>query len=476
MEKLDTIFLGLSTPRDYSEMLRGKCVEHLVEKYHVVALTQKVDTAMAKKFGYLLHKNLEYIVLPLYNKKELAFFDNYLRLPFAREFDHFTATRRFIYRQYKNPEIAKARPLRPLPIRALIQAGRILPKQLPYVSLFTLLERFYIQPSPTFKDLLRTYSPKLMITMTPGFMPFDAELVINAKTFGIPTLATYINVDNTYNKGKFLRKTDYFFTWNTQMKKEVIDFFHYKPNHVFETGCLRFDHYFNDTKENKIRSRKDFLLSKNLDPDKKTVTYFTSTPVGFPWWEPVMNAIMDLKKRGGLEGNPNIIIRIHPVEILKRYTPYGHTPGVHVERGGSIQHLEDHKAPGKHLKVEMNEKDTANLTETLMYSDVVINIFSTTVMEACIFDTPIVCIGFPKGIGEGSLEYEIPKAYMETGGIRVAFSPEELGVHINAYLQHPEYDREGRKKIAEKFVQFTDGLSWKRTADAIDEIVNKHSK
>jgi hypothetical protein len=38
------------------------------------------------------------------------------------------------------------------------------------------------------------------------------------------------------------------------------------------------------------------------------------------------------------------------------------------------------------------------------------------------------------------------------------------------YLESPALDSENRRKIVEKYVQFTDGFSYKRSVDFIEEI------
>ena len=48
---------------------------------------------------------------------------------------------------------------------------------------------------------------------------------------------------------------------------------------------------------------------------------------------------------------------------------------------------------------------------------------------------------------------------------------EELAIFINQYLDNPSLDRTGRKKIVDQYVQFTDGRSYKRSVDFLDNLI-----
>lgn len=462
MPKIKSIFLTIDNLRYYSDILRGEIIIQLAEQYTVVVLSPDIDETLAKERGYYIHPNIIYTQYRTGNHNIINFF-NTLRYGLVRTYDSFAATSDWYYKRQTLPFVK----------RTLVRVGKIFPTWFPTPGFFTTLEMLFITPTDQFRDLAKRYSPSLMVTMTPGFVPFEAELVLGAKTMNIPTVAIYVSFDNPYNQGKFLRKTNYVFAWSDDMKKDTKAFLKYDDKNIFITGCIRFDHYAKDDKENRIRSRKDFLLSKNLDTNKKTVMYATSTPRAFPWRKEFMDQLMQLKKKKLLAGDPNILVRIHPVDVWEPYQEYIGMQGVHIEKAGK-EVIPDAKAPTKKIKTEMDDEDRKNLTETMKYSNVVVNCFSTTTLEASLFDTPSVSIAFPKG-AEVALEYETPKFFIESNGIAVAKNNEELKNMINTYLENPSLHKEGRKHIVARFLQFTDGLSWKRAADAIDEIVKKHS-
>ncbi|MDP2676863.1 MAG: hypothetical protein Q8O83_04225 [bacterium] len=462
MKKTKSIFLTMDNLRYYSDILRGETIQELAKLYSVVVLSPDVDEATAKKRNYFIHPNVIYAPYIAKNKNTIDLF-NTLRYALIRTYDSFAATKDWYYNRQTLPFVK----------RTLTRIGTIFPSWFPTPGFFTALEIFFITPTEQFQSLVKKYSPSLMVTMTPGFVPFEAELVLSAKKMSLPTAAIYMSFDNPFNQGKFLRKTNYITAWSADMKQDTEKFLGYPDHAIFVTGCVRFDHYIQNERENALRSRNDFLLSKNLDPNKKTIMHATSTPRAFPWRKEFIDEFMRLKKNGELIGDPNILIRIHPVDILEPYKEYLGMPGVCIEKAGK-EIISDSKAPTKKIKTEMDGEDRKNLTETMKYSDVVVNCFSTTTLEASIFNTPIVSIVFPKG-AEVALEYETPKEFIKSGGITVASNAEELKHAINAYIKNPSLHQKGREILVDRFLQFTDGMSWRRTADAIKKIVEKPS-
>jgi hypothetical protein len=52
----------------------------------------------------------------------------------------------------------------------------------------------------------------------------------------------------------------------------------------------------------------------------------------------------------------------------------------------------------------------------------------------------------------------------------VARSPEELAEHVNAYLEDPSLDREGRRKLVELEVGVPVGQASERVVEALERI------
>src|SRR5439155_12088299 len=96
--------------------------------------------------------------------------------------------------------------------------------------------------------------------------------------------------------------------------------------------------------------------------------------------------------------------------------------------------------------------DRRHLAATLAHSNVIVNVASTTTLEACVFDTPVVNVGFD---GEADLplplsvrryyRYEHYQPVLRAGAVRVASDPAELIGAVRDYLACPERDRDARR-------------------------------
>ena len=107
-----------------------------------------------------------------------------------------------------------------------------------------------------------------------------------------------------------------------------------------------------------------------------------------------------------------------------------------------------------------------NLTGTLAYADVVMNFASTVIMEACIFDRPVINIAFP-AYRRIVYQYEYNKGLADTGAVRLSDSPEELANDINAYLNDPARDHDKRMLLLDRYIPFRDGRTHVRTIQAL---------
>lgn len=449
---MSTIFLALSQHSHFSDVLRSNFLGAMVERFKVVVLTTVIDEALARSHGFRRDPNIAYVKLPLTYEKMWMIFDKYLRVPLIRELDHLTYMKFFYRRDHWWP-------------RKLLMCGRIfLPKRLITMDRLTRWEMRRAKPSPEFIDLVRRHRPVLLVTATPGFKPFEAEMIAFTKALGIPSVAVDLNYDNLTSTGKLIRKTDYLAVWNELMKSEAETLHRYPDRRLGIVGCLRFDHYFYDEKDPRFPSREDFLRAKSLDPGRRTVVFAGPTPSNYPPRRDFIFALLELKRRRRLDGDPNILVRVHPNDGLETYREFVAIPGVRFE---SASHKVDFDNPG--ARVEMDENDLTNLTATLKYADVVLNFASTVAIEACIFDRPVINIAFPD-YRRIVYQFEYNKYIVDTKAVRLANDPEELAALINLYLARPEIDRAERAKLVADFIPFRDGANWRRAADFVSAV------
>lgn len=128
---------------------------------------------------------------------------------------------------------------------------------------------------------------------------------------------------------------------------------------------------------------------------------------------------------------------------------------------------------------DMDEKSSM-----MAYSDVVVTVYSTMLVETAVHDTPMIAatIDVPGGWnkrGKFSLslreigDWPTHKRFREAKAGQVAKDENELREALNMYLKDRTIDSVERRKFVEDEITFTDGTSGKRTAQFILKILGK---
>lgn len=445
---MKTIFLFIPIYFYTSDFLRTNYIKYLASKYRVFVFVP--EGFFKNNATYFQSPNTAYISWDVQYPKFWNFFGKILRYCFIRKFDYEPV----LQRHHKKSFFWKRRIIRPF--------AYLFPKNLLTSDVFSWLEKLFIPRSKKFLDYCVRYKPDLIMTPTPGFNHFDAEAIILARKFGLRTASINFSWDNLHGGSKNLRKPDYLIAWNDMVKETAVKMHGFSPEKVFVSGVIRFDNYFKQ--EESQLTKEEFLIKKGLNPREKTILITTVTDGNYPHEDKLIERLIDGRERGRFFGYPNIFIRLHPKDEFVKYEKFSKSKCVMVEEAGKKMKVE------LGTKTEMDEEDHLNLKHTLMYSDVVINYASTMTLEACIFDKPIINIGFPAEY-LNAYNFSHYKPIVEIGAVRVAKSYEDLINMVNYYFDKPQSERQNRLKIIERFVKFTDGLSYKRNVDLLGKII-----
>ncbi len=439
---MKTVFLVIPNYVFTSDLLRTEYIKYLSSQYRTVVITPMINKTQAQ--GYFQSPNLIYIQRKLENKKFWNFF-KFLRITLVNEFDYLASARHFYRRpNYKNNWKRRLVRTLGLPFSRFFTADR-----------FTAIESKFLPHSFFFLSLVRQYQPELVISATPGFDPWEAEIILLSKRYGLTTVAVNFSWDNLTMNSKHIRKTDFLICWNKVMKQEAEVIHSYSENKVFVSGTPRFDPYF--IKEKLEPTKIDFIKSKGLNPEYPTILYTTVTKA-YPFQKIYIYDLINLRKNG-LIPYVNLFIRIHPLDFYDNYQEFTGLSDFYIEKSG----LE--MMPGR---VEMNYQDLLNLKYSLKYTDLNINYASTISIEACIFDKPIINIGY---LGVYALAYDFDhyRPICQSGAIRLVKEDIDLPRWINLYFKNPQLDSENRKKIVNQYVEFTDGFAYKRSVDLLEK-------
>lgn len=339
---------------------------------------------------------------------------------------------------------------------------------------FSKLRDLYFQVfSPRFYDkVFEKYKPDLVITSTTGITTgMDIVVTREAKRRKIKTLCLVHSWDNIAGvKGILFVRPDFMGVWNELQKKEAVDLHFYRPDKVFIVGPVNFDIYRQD---NVFISREEFFKKLRLNPDKKLVT-FTEATMNSTENTYILDILLDAMKKGKFIEPFQLLFRFHPrrkfEKSKKMYIDYFDNPLIKFDNPGGYHEI---------MKWYPDRAQMLHLANTIKHSDVIINVASTTTIEAAILDRPVINMGFSSSEPERfkhwvkDLTWKYHFRYVrERNCTHFARDPEDLVSAINRYLERPELHQEGRRHLAEDICYKLDGKAAERVADLIFKMIN----
>ena len=139
---------------------------------------------------------------------------------------------------------------------------------------------------------------------------------------------------------------------------------------------------------------------------------------------------------GAIAEPADLLIRLHPRDDARHYEKYAGRPHVVVEK----PFRQTATRSGDGMDIDFMAENTRHLADTLHHSDVVLNVASTIAIEASIFDTPVINIGFDgqPGSNQALMEWHYGSTHFQkvvrSGAVRIAQSNGEMIDLINMYL------------------------------------------
>lgn len=319
--------------------------------------------------------------------------------------------------------------------------------------------------------LLESVRPDLVVTSTAGCLPSEAPLIYAARRQGVPQMGVDLGWDNLSSKYHTVVPVDHLAVWNETMREEAVRYHGFRPDQVAVTGAVPFDLYF---RRAELPTRDQFCRTVGVNPARPLVTLATAPAQVYPTTANVARTLATAAQSGALGCEAQLLVRVHPRDQLSDYTALHDGHQVFVEKP-----FEQLERAGPQLELEAftpGRGGRRRLAATLAHSDVLVNFASTTTIEAALFDTPVVNVGFddepglplPLSIGR-YYEYEHYQPVVDTGAARVATSSADLVSAVRGYLEDPTADRDGRRELVSRCCTRTDGRAGERLADWVLE-------
>jgi hypothetical protein len=285
-----------------------------------------------------------------------------------------------------------------------------------------------------------------------------------ARRQGIKVVQVVANYDGLSSKGFRGTEIDELLVWGPAMRDDAVNLQGVSEPQVKLIGALRYDHLY--TRE--YPARETFFQHIGLDPSLQTIL-FAGGRNEYHYFE--MLRVFEALNQGDKE--LQLVIRVYPKKGLLRsaamrvFIRYARTlNGVYVSIADPS--FEDGVEDREVLAIEEEE-----LWSLLKYSDVVVNLYSTIALEACLFDRPIINMWYFGSIGM-TVQQPIYTPYPEIHHIRKfesygaadkATTREELIELINHVLEHPGQRSEQRRLALTKELGPLDGKVKDRLVD-----------
>jgi hypothetical protein len=315
-------------------------------------------------------------------------------------------------------------------------------------------------------NLFRELRPDVVFNGSHAHSVIATQAVQAAQWLGIPTATFVFSWDNLTSQGRIMLPYDYYFVWNEAIRAQLLDIYQsVRPEQVIVTGTPQFDSHF-DSKF--YWTRQEFCARVGADPQRPIVFYSTAMPNHVPGEPRIVEGIARMIRQMPAATRPQLLVRVSPKDLsgrfdeLQRQCPEVLFPAVPWEAAWLTPRLEDNYL----------------LVNSLRHAAVGINVGSTISLELCMFDKPVINVGYnPPGLDISPID--IPRYYnfdhyrpvVASGAVMLAKSEDELQRLLTQTLADPNRNQVQRRKlIAEMFGATLDGAAGRRIVTALLEI------
>lgn len=325
------------------------------------------------------------------------------------------------------------------------------------------------QTNDEYSKLIKKIRPSLVFNGSHIHSAVATQAVQSAQWLGIPTATFIFSWDNLTSQGRIMLPYDYFLVWNEKIKTQLLEMYEWiRPEQVFVTGTPQFDFHF---QPKFYQSREEFCAQIGADSSRPIVLYTTGMANHMPGEPEIVEGIADILRESGGENSPQLLVRVYAKDLTGRFEDLKlRRPDI----------LFPHVAWEKSWLTPKYE-DSYALINALRHSALGINVASTISLELCMFDKPVINVGYnPPSVSENELKYadyyefDHYRPVVESGAVEVARSVTEMRDLIQKSLNEPQRQMaERRRLISKMFGDTLDGSSGKRVAQVLLNITEQ---
>jgi hypothetical protein len=278
--------------------------------------------------------------------------------------------------------------------------------------------------------------------------PFIAPLILQAEKLKIKTAAFIFSWDNLASKGRMAGNFDHYLVWSNLMQSDLLHFYQsVKPHQIDVVGTPQFEPYVLE----RYKTNKDhFYATYNLDSAIPVILFTCndSSSKNDPFYLEILADYIATTKI-----KANLIVRTSPADEPSRFLSLQEKyPFIQWNFPDWTLTRENHAEPWTQRVPEFN--DIVNLKSVLQFSDVIINVLSTIILDGFLFDKPSICPVFgskEKGLDniEKFLSYAHLKEVEDSKAVVIVKAESKFMEAVNTILKNPEALLNGQKKFVE---------------------------
>lgn len=285
---------------------------------------------------------------------------------------------------------------------------------------------------------------------------------------GIPTAGFLFSWDNLTSRSRIFEPYDNFLVWHHGMRNQLLEQYPFRdPASVTVTGTPQFDFHF---KPQFWLSREELAARIGFDPARPFVLYTTAVGPFFPEEYRTVQTVIQQLRELDLPDRPQLVVRIYPkspdpdmLRLAKETIPDVFFPPMLWDLTWFTPSFEDQPI----------------YTSLLRECALGINAASTVSLELMMHDKPVINLGFdPPGSRlphvmrySKHIHFEHYRPVAESGGVMVAWTPDEMRDYLRRGLTQPQADSAARLRfIRDTFGPTLDGQAGRRVAEKLAQL------
>lgn len=320
-----------------------------------------------------------------------------------------------------------------------------------------------VLPDPFYLNFLKEIKPDLVFLGSHVHSVIATPVMHAAKALKIKTGTFLFSWDNLTSQGRIMPSVNRYISWNREIADHLLEIYPFlNPSQVSVTGTPQFDFHFD---KNNYWTREEYCKIIGADPSRPIVLYTTGMANHMPGEDLTVERIGDMLNRFEGPNKPQLVCRIYPKDLTGRFNEK-------MERRKDIIFP---KIPWEPNWLTPTPEDIKLWTNMLLHCELGINIASTTSLELCMFDKPVLNVAydpFEMNIEPYNMAlfytFDHYKPIVDSGAVKVCYSEKELEESIHSELLNPLRASKERAALLNKFFGNTlDGKSHERIANVL---------